>query len=124
MCTSLNDIHILTKTKSDFYSTHLVPGEKCPCGAWVAPAFHIQRSKVDEVMTSKLPANQTQSKGQVTSNGRVLSGSGDVSTCTGKTIADTHDSSSAISCAVNEKPNEGKDTILEEILHPRRDDIL
>ncbi|XP_025112847.1 dual specificity protein phosphatase 12-like [Pomacea canaliculata] len=24
-------------------------GERCPCGAWVAPAFHIQRNKVDEV---------------------------------------------------------------------------
>lgn len=24
-------------------------GEPCPCGAWVAPAFHIQRSKVDEI---------------------------------------------------------------------------
>lgn len=22
-------------------------GEKCPCGAWVAPAFHIQKGKVD-----------------------------------------------------------------------------
>ncbi|XP_071111624.1 dual specificity protein phosphatase 12-like [Haliotis cracherodii] len=24
-------------------------GERCPCGSWVAPAFHIQNSKVDEV---------------------------------------------------------------------------
>ncbi|XP_041368621.1 dual specificity protein phosphatase 12-like isoform X2 [Gigantopelta aegis] len=23
-------------------------GERCPCGSWVAPAFHIQSSKVDE----------------------------------------------------------------------------
>ncbi|KAK3087651.1 hypothetical protein FSP39_008761 [Pinctada imbricata] len=23
-------------------------GERCPCGAWIAPAFHIQTSKVDE----------------------------------------------------------------------------
>lgn len=25
----------------------LSAGERCPCGAWVAPAFHIQTSKVD-----------------------------------------------------------------------------
>lgn len=24
-------------------------GERCPCGAWIAPAFHIQTSKVDLV---------------------------------------------------------------------------
>lgn len=27
----------------------LFAGERCPCGAWVSPAFHIQRSKVDEM---------------------------------------------------------------------------
>lgn len=29
-------------------------GERCPCGAWVAPAFHIQRTKVDEVWPRSL----------------------------------------------------------------------
>ena len=24
-------------------------GEKCPCGAWVAPAFHIDSGKVDKI---------------------------------------------------------------------------
>ncbi|KAL3882096.1 hypothetical protein ACJMK2_028467 [Sinanodonta woodiana] len=31
-------------------------GEKCPCGAWVAPAFHIQTSKVDKCMPRPLVA--------------------------------------------------------------------
>lgn len=30
-------------------------GEQCPCGAWVAPAFHIQRSKVDEIKPGFAP---------------------------------------------------------------------
>lgn len=24
-----------------------VEGERCPCGAWVTPAFHVQKAKVD-----------------------------------------------------------------------------
>lgn len=27
----------------------MFPGEKCPCGAWVAPAFHISSGKVDKI---------------------------------------------------------------------------
>lgn len=29
--------------------TWFVLGEKCPCGAWVAPAFHIGSGKVDKI---------------------------------------------------------------------------
>jgi hypothetical protein len=25
----------------------LCSGERCPCGSWVTPAFHVQKSKVD-----------------------------------------------------------------------------
>lgn len=94
-------------------------GEKCPCGAWVAPAFHIQKSKVDEVMTSQLSANQTQPRSQVIEGRQDFPGLVALA-CSSETLADKHDSSSAISCAVNGKPNGGKDTILDEILHPRR----
>ena len=86
----------------------------------MAPAFHIQRSKVDEVMTSQLPANQAQPKSQVTGGRQDLSDSGVAPACSSETLAEKHDSSNAILCAVNGKTNGGKDTILEEILHPRR----
>jgi len=26
-------------------------GERCPCGAWVTPAFHVQKAKVDVCRT-------------------------------------------------------------------------
>ncbi|XP_045199561.2 probable dual specificity protein phosphatase DDB_G0281963 [Mercenaria mercenaria] len=36
-------------------------GERCPCGTWVAPAFHIQSSKVD-LMKPRLPVVMKQSQ--------------------------------------------------------------
>ena len=35
-------------TKINFLS-QIISGEKCPCGAWVAPAFHIDSGKVDKI---------------------------------------------------------------------------
>jgi len=29
----------------------MVEGERCPCGAWVTPAFHVQKAKVDACRT-------------------------------------------------------------------------
>jgi len=29
----------------------LSEGERCPCGVWVTPAFHVQKSKVDVCRT-------------------------------------------------------------------------
>ena len=84
----------------------------------MAPAFHIQRSKVDEVMTLQLPANQAQPRSQVTGGRQDFTEV--ASACSSETLAERHDSSNAISCAVNGKTSGGKDTILEEILHPRR----
>ncbi|XP_052785497.1 dual specificity protein phosphatase 12-like isoform X2 [Mya arenaria] len=44
-------------------------GEKCPCGTWVAPAFHIQSSKVDLVKPRLLATiNQPAMRNQVATN--------------------------------------------------------
>jgi len=36
-------------------------GERCPCGAWVTPAFHVQRTKVDACRTLAVPASKSSS---------------------------------------------------------------
>ena len=32
----------------------VLKGEHCPCGAWVTPAFHVQKSKVDACSSKPL----------------------------------------------------------------------
>ncbi|GFS06083.1 dual specificity protein phosphatase 12 [Elysia marginata] len=57
-------------------------GEKCPCGAWVAPAFHIDSGKVDKIPAQHVVPRSNNpatarigpfSPGGITSTGRPLS---------------------------------------------------
>ena len=99
-------------------------GEKCPCGAWVAPAFHIQRSKVDEVIVKQSSANQNQDK-QSSANQHQdthadLLGLKELSVSDHSTSLTNSDDASGRGPMFEEK--EGvKDTILEEILQTKRD---
>lgn len=43
-------------------------GEPCPCGSWVVPAFHIQRSKVDQVKPRPIPTSSQSNESSVNKN--------------------------------------------------------
>lgn len=85
-----------------------VSGEKCPCGAWVAPAFHIQKSKVDEVMTKLSTTSQIKPISQMTS-GQDIASSG---------VLSVQINDNSMSSGIDESSNGVRDSILDEILQP------
>ena len=71
-------------------------------------------------MTSQLPANQAHPRSQGTRGSQELPSS--EAACGSETLLVENNDSTM--CAMNGKPNGGKDTILEEILHPRREEDI